>query len=255
VSHIAFNPPPGWPEPPPGWMPPMGWAAPVDWPEPPTDWVLFLESPSSEPVGRAQNGGTRMGAEGATGEAANWWGETGAGYHSAYFASPSMPGARLSRRILFPPRGNTVTPSGEPSRRRWWRRSLIGFAVASALLIMLPLANNPLAQALNECEDAVHLRASEEQANLASSANVVGGLPDDPLALSRRAEMRYTLVESGDADVTRIAGDYQTQSGEWWTFTCAVLRSSDPPRVVEVTLTPVAPAGPQQGSGGWQRVP
>lgn len=41
-GEVAFNPPPGWPQPPVGWRPPAGWAPDPAWPEPPAGWQLWV---------------------------------------------------------------------------------------------------------------------------------------------------------------------------------------------------------------------
>ena len=46
---LAFNPPPGWPQPPQGWIPPNGWRPDPTWPAPPPGWQLWI--PDGTPTG------------------------------------------------------------------------------------------------------------------------------------------------------------------------------------------------------------
>lgn len=44
MSHMRFNPPPGWPVPPPGWTPPPGWVPDPSLPPAPAGWQWWVPS-------------------------------------------------------------------------------------------------------------------------------------------------------------------------------------------------------------------
>lgn len=255
MTRVSFNPPPGWPPPPPGWMPPIGWDPPADWPAAPEGWVLFLETPRNEPAARGNAHSPHHLPDDLDHRSATWWDDASSGYHSAYFTS-RVPHYSRAPFDFLSPAGRT--PSGAtfdgraPRSRAWLRRLLLGGAVMALLLLVVPLVNNPVSRAMNACEDAVHERAFTEQAVAAAPAGAA--ISVEPLSTARRAEMRYSVVESGSADTVKIAGDMQLPTGQWWTFTCAASHQSDPPRVLEVALNPVVPASSSTDSQ-WSRVP
>lgn len=244
--HVVFNPPPGWPPPPPGWLPPAGWEAPEQWPPMPDDWVLYLETPSAHQHARSDP----PGKEGRNYE--SWWGETG-GYHAAYYAQAPLALTSVRRWGLdsWPTirrsAGTTLTPPTPPKANRKWRKRFLYFAgIATILLALVPLVNNPVSRAIYACEEAVLYQArttttGSDEFSLAPDVPASGSFPASGFS---RGNMRYTLAATGSTSLVTIVGDYVSPLGDWYTFNCTARHTPSPASVVEVTLTPLTPQPP-----------
>ena len=236
MTHVVFNPPPGWPPPPPGWIPPVGWLAPAEWPAPPADWVMFLESPSRA-LDRHRH------APGSEGSPPSWWGE-GGGYHAAYLATPGPAGAAGSRPPRPQPFRNRAPRVPESSwlRARWAKRSALAAAVVICLGLFATVANSPVARAIALCESGVVEEAGNREASPDAAEAVAPGVAT--AAGAARPEVRYVMSTSGSEDVVSIAGDYVSTSGVWYTFTCSARHNTATPAIVELSLSPVVSPEP-----------
>lgn len=242
MSHIVFNPPPGWPTPPPGWLPPIGWSAPDGWPDPPEDWVLYLEAPSSEHA-QLQHRHEQEDTHEQT-----WWSD-GPGYHAAYyFDPPPVPTRRwaLDAWPIGPSRAPKKSQNGANKKSRgfiWGRRLIYAGMAIIVITFWTSLVNTPVSRAIAACEDAVLVKATEATAPRGTNPPEVNVPSTDPLQSARygRPEIRYTLTETGSTTTVAIAGNFLSPAGEWTTFTCTARHDVSPAQVVSVDVAPVTP--------------
>lgn len=240
MTHVVFNPPPGWPPPPPGWIPPLGWHPPADWPAAPADWVLYLEEPTPDPAP------AELRSPQATHES-TWWGDS-AGYHAAYYVSgpakasehrhDNAPRPSHTLRIPRPRRfGN-----GALARPGWPRRLLLALPVLGLLLLIVPLVNNPISRAISVCENAVIAEAARttQPADAATAGEVTMPALDPGRAASyARSDLRYTLGANTNPDQVTILGNYFAPDGTWMTFTCTARHDPEPAQVLDLSVSPV----------------
>lgn len=222
MSHLRFNPPPGWPPPPAGWLPPTHWQPPADWPAAPAGWDYLLEL-ADEP-------------------------------HPQYAATPHPGyGVTTPRRATPPPAPAPATfynqEDDQPDAydldeelydrlRQTDRRRLVTVLLVTMLTMLAVGAfftarTTPYSKAMDVCGQAA-------RAAIATQTGVPEPAANQQVAAATqgvRSGIIFRTISGDNDSALTVTGDYTTLEGEQWRFTCDVNALTEPATVLDITTT------------------